>query len=59
MTTNVFDWRGPSVFQTPTKTNREGKEVRSKSEAQNLRVAQGRGTKKKGLGIAIQNPFRK
>ena len=52
---NAFDLseKRPSIFMPATTTNARGREVRSKSDAQQLRVAQGNGTKGKGRGIKI------
>ena len=52
---NAFDWdtKQPSIFMPITITNIKGKEVRSKSDAQQLRVAQGNGTKGHGRQIKI------
>lgn len=56
-----FDWqtRQPSIFMPATAANAAGKQVRTKSEAQQLRVAQGNGTKGKGRGIKISTNAKK
>ena len=52
---NAFEWntKRPSIFMSATSKNANGKEVRSKSDAQQLRVAQGNGTKGQGRGIKV------
>lgn len=52
---NAFDLdtNRPSIFMPATRKNSKGKEVRSKSDAQQLRVAQGNGTKGRGRPIKI------